>query len=422
MSRLISPSLSPNVSIRDVFFAIEMCVQPWCWYDKSYVTTLRDLCAKIICVQPEQVFPVISARAGLSFVVSELEISTGDEVILQVFTCVAVVNAIQWNGATPIYADIDQETLSMTFDTLAPRVTDRTRAIIIQHTFGLPCPDLEKICAFARERGIMIIEDCAHSLGALVGGKQVGTSGDVSVFSFGRDKIVSSVFGGFVVINEASAAQKFAVRMNTLVPVERAWVLRQLLHPILTSISLLLYDVFSIGKILHKICQELGIISRATSREEKMCGNKPSWVTAPYPGALAYLAIQQIKKLSEMNARREEIARAYQNAGLPSVQPFTDGRVWLRYGLRSTSVAKMTEYFRKHNIVLGDWYDQVIAPSEVDLRKAGYTLGLAPEAENVSAHIVNMPVYPRMSNKDVSRVISVYDQYVREYGNTASNQ
>ena len=74
-------------------------------------------------------------------------------------------------------------------------MTPKTRAIILQHTFGMPA-ELEKARAFAKRNNIFLIEDCAHSFGVIIDGKMLGNEGDASFFSFGRDKVLSSVFGG----------------------------------------------------------------------------------------------------------------------------------------------------------------------------------------------------------------------------------
>ena len=120
-------------------------------------------------------------------------IGEGDEVLVQAFTCVAVPNSVLWAQATPVYADIDA-TLNIDPIDVEKKITNRTKAIIVQHTFGIPA-DMDALVALAKKHNILLIEDCAHSLGATYKGKKVGTFGDAAFFSFGRDKVVSSVFG-----------------------------------------------------------------------------------------------------------------------------------------------------------------------------------------------------------------------------------
>ncbi|PIZ45949.1 hypothetical protein CO180_04705 [candidate division WWE3 bacterium CG_4_9_14_3_um_filter_41_6] len=421
MTRLLSPSLSPNVTIKDVWLATKLLFSPWNWYSLKAVLDLTQKFSETVDVSPECVFPVISGRSGISQALSAYNISEGDEVIMQAFNCVAVVNAIQWVKATPIIVDIEQDTLCLSFKQIREHVTPQTKAIILQHTFGLVVPQLEEIVAFAHDNGIMVIEDCAHALGATHHQKSVGTFGDIGIFSFGRDKIISSVFGGIIVVNDPQKVSELRHKITVLQPVNRGWIIKQLFHPIITYVSIVTYTWFGCGKFVHWLFSHTGIISKATSREEKSCGQRPLWTTRAYPGALAVLAMRQLDQLEAMNTRRLEIAHAYAQAGIPCIQPDTSGRVWLRYAVFSERVEQMYAYFLAQHIVLGDWYDQVVAPKQVDLSKTGYQIGSAPHAEEVCAHVVNLPVYQRMSGNDIQRVVSVYDQYRTHYGDKTSN-
>src|SRR5581483_4013141 len=112
----------------------------------------------------------------------------------QAFTCVAVPNSVLWTGAKAIYADID-ETGNLDPKDLEKKITKKTKAVIIQHTFGIAA-NMDAIQKVLKGKKIILIEDCAHALGASYKGKKLGTFGEFAFFSFGRDKVISSVFGG----------------------------------------------------------------------------------------------------------------------------------------------------------------------------------------------------------------------------------
>ena len=136
-----------------------------------------------------------TGRMAFYAILKALGIGEGDEVIIPAFTCVVVPNAIIYAGARPIYADIETERFSLDPAKLVGVITPRTKAIMAQHTFGIPC-FLEEIQKVAEGKGIPVIEDCAHSLGGSLNGKPLGSIGAASFFSMDHTKIVSTISGG----------------------------------------------------------------------------------------------------------------------------------------------------------------------------------------------------------------------------------
>ncbi|MCA9392151.1 DegT/DnrJ/EryC1/StrS aminotransferase family protein [candidate division WWE3 bacterium] len=411
---LISIGFSPNLTREDAVKAAKMLFSQHAWYNKNGVEDLLENLARTFDVDVNNIFPSISGRSATYDALKLFGVGEGDDVVMQAFNCVAVVNSILWTRATPVYADIKKETLNLDLDELKRKVTAKTKAIIVQHTFGLPFDQMDDLMKFAKERGIYVIEDCAHALGAKVNDRYVGTIADAGIFSFGRDKVVSSVFGGALYINSAhpDIVQKAQELYAQKQPVGRGWILKQLLHPVLSYISLQTYSFLSLGKLLHAGFQVLGLLSKATDEAEKSCGPMPNWIDKKYPGALATLASFQLKALVDSNTRRGEIAKMYASAGIVSVQQGVDNqdRIWLRYSVLAENPRKLINRYKRYGIVVGDWYDQVVGPKEIDLSKTGYKQGATPVAEDVSAHVVNLPCYQRMSDVDVEKVIMVYKQ------------
>jgi perosamine synthetase len=126
------------------------------------------------------------------------------EVIVPSFTFVATVNAVHLVGATPVFADVDPVTRNMTVRTIRAVATPRTRAIVLVHFAGQLC-DMDPIMAFARERGIPVVEDCAQALGATYQGRPAGSFG-VGCFSFFATKSMTTGEGGCVTTSDAELA------------------------------------------------------------------------------------------------------------------------------------------------------------------------------------------------------------------------
>lgn len=138
-------------------------------------------------------------------------VTAGDEVITVSHSAVATVAAVEQIGATPVFCDISPVTRGLDPKHLPSLVTKKTRAIVPVHIYGHPV-DIESICAFARERGIKVVEDCAQAHGAKINGKNVGSFGDIAAFSFYPTKNLGAIGdGGGIVTNSAELAQSAGI-------------------------------------------------------------------------------------------------------------------------------------------------------------------------------------------------------------------
>ncbi len=152
-------------------------------------------------------YPFFKGRVALSALLSGLDIGAGDEVVLQGYTCVVVPNAVKYLGAKPVYADIDPDTFNLEPESLQQAITARTRAIIIQHTYGLPAP-VDRLLKIAAERGIPVIEDACHAFGTRYQGRELGTFGVGAFFSSQWSKPITTGLGGWAVVNDPALRQK----------------------------------------------------------------------------------------------------------------------------------------------------------------------------------------------------------------------
>jgi dTDP-4-amino-4,6-dideoxygalactose transaminase len=142
-------------------------------------------------------------RVALYAILKALGIEKQDEVAIQGFTCIAVPEAVMAAGARPLYIDVESDGVNMKAKDLSDKITSRTRAIVVQHTFGIPA-DMDGITAVAHKYGIPIIEDCCHTLTSTYKGKRVGTFGIASFYSFEWGKPIVVGIGGSALINNAN--------------------------------------------------------------------------------------------------------------------------------------------------------------------------------------------------------------------------
>ena len=139
---------------------------------------------------------------ALDVALKALGIGPGDEVIVTPRTFIASVSCVVNAGAVPVFADVDRDSGNISPATIAPRITDRTRAVIAVHLAGWPC-DMDEIMALAAQHNLAVIEDCAQAHGAMVGDRHVGSIGHVGAWSFCQDKIMTTGGeGGMVTTND----------------------------------------------------------------------------------------------------------------------------------------------------------------------------------------------------------------------------
>lgn len=410
-------SLSPNTSSRDIRLAWKLLLSPSRWLRGNSLSELEGAfrsdyqAAEAVCFD--------SGRSALLALLKSFGVGAGDEVLLQAYTCVVVPNAIRYAGATPVYVDIQANTFNMDVAGLEAKITPRTKVILVQHTFGLPA-DMPAIMLIAQRHHLIVIEDSAHALGATIaterGQQKVGTFGDGAVFSFGRDKVISSVFGGMAVMRDPKVGERLRKFQQGLPLPTKRWVVQQLLHPILFSLIIPLY-FWQIGKVLLVLFQKPGLLSSAVYACE-ISGECHSSMPKQLPNAQATLALDQYRRLDTFNARRRDIAARYDaeitdSVGTKPAQPAGYGHCFLRYTVQTAERERLIQAAKKNAIQLGAWYDQAIVPGRADYAALGYTRGSCPVAERVAALSLNLPTYPRMREEEVTRVIECLNSNVQ---------
>jgi perosamine synthetase len=443
MIKPVSISLSPNTEKDDVSLAFLLLWQSWRWKgspsthstgsgqaNSGQVAYLENEFKNYLGVKYAISFN--SGRSSLMAILSAIKgislADARDEVLLQAFTCNAVPNPVIWSGLKPVYVDINEQTFNIDVEDLKRKITSRSRAVIVQHTFGLPA-EMDKIVKICQENNLILIEDCAHSLGATYKkpasvesfgvAKKVGTMGQISFFSFSRDKVISSVYGGMVVTNDDKLAEKIRNYQEKIGYPSSGWILQQLLHPILMNWLILpTYKYF--GKYLFVLFQELNILSKAVSLKEKK-GERPNYFPKRLPNALAILAQNQFKKVEKFNTDRKKIADFYYKelANTNYELPITnEGNIFLRFTVKHPQAHEIIRKAWDNNLLIGDWYTAPIAPDYNKLEKIkynkslssisdniGYGVGSCPIAEKLAKITLNLPTHINISEDDARKVV-----------------
>jgi len=413
----ISISLSPNVERDDLKIALNLIIRPWLWRKGKATGELEGQFRQYLGVKYAVSFN--SGRSALMAILEALEIKKGEEILLQAFTCNSAVNPILKKGATPIFVDIDN-TLNLAPLDLMKKISPRAKAVMVQHNFGMPA-QMDEILKICREKNLILIEDCAHALGAKFKGKFCGTFGKAAFFSFGRDKIISSIFGGMAATDDVEIGKRLKNFQEKLDFPSNLWIVQQLLHPILVNYLVLpAYGLNQyLGRILIGFFHKVLLLSKAVYGKEKM-GEIPGHFPKRLPGALSILALNQFKKLARFNEHRRTIASLYEKElkkfNLPLSQfPSDKEPVFMRYPvLIERKTDEILKEARQKGFFLDDgWRKSVVVPPDTSIKKMNYLPGTCPRAEKVAQTILNLPTHINISRLEARKIV----EFLRKFNN-----
>ncbi|PJC79868.1 hypothetical protein CO009_03180 [Candidatus Shapirobacteria bacterium CG_4_8_14_3_um_filter_35_11] len=344
---------------------------------------------------------VEKGRDGMQLLIKALDLKSDDEVLVQAFTCSVVPMAIMTVGAKVVYVDID-DNYNMDLVDLKKKITSKTKLVVVQHTFGMPVK-MDELREVVGEK-IKIIEDLAHGLGNEYKEKKLGTWGEAAILSFGRDKVISGVWGGAVLANE-NVIKKIKKMTENLSVRDKIWVKGQVDYVLLMELVMKYYS-FGIGKLMHWWAKKDNWFDQPLSKMEK--NGKSEKIYKNLPDELVCIIDHQWNKLNKYIERRKIIAKKYADA---LGEEYNDNCSYLRYSVEVYNPNSLREFAASKNIFLGDWYNQVISPKSIDPKIFGYKWGSCPVAEKTSQRIVNLPTNPRLSNQEIDRVISIIKEW-----------
>lgn len=293
-----------------------------------------------------------------------LNIGKGDEVIVQGNTYIASVMGITMNGAIPVFVEPD-EYYGIDADKIEEKITDRTKAVLVVHLYGMPC-QMDKIVKLCKKYNLKLVEDCAQSHGACFDGKMTGTFGDVGCFSFYPSKNLGA-FGdaGAVVVNDERLAEEFKIYRN--------------------------YG--SEKRYYNKVVG-------ANSRLDEM--------------QAGFLRVR-LPYLDIMNAEKEKIAKRYteeiknSKIVLPKIRENATA-VWHQYVVRCEERDRLIEYLNEKGV--GTIIHYPIPPHLSEAYQSlGHKEGFLPITEKYANTVLSIPMYNGMTEEEVDYVIKMINSF-----------
>jgi len=331
---------------------------------------------------------VNSGTAALHAACFAAGINKGDEVITTPITFVASANCVLYQGGTPLFADIKEDTLNISPEEIRKKITKKTKALMPVDFTGLPV-DLEEIQKIADEKNLIIIEDASHALGATYQGKKIGSISDMTIFSFHPVKHITTGEGGMITTNNEKYYKRLKLFRTHGITKEKD--------------RLLNYE----GPWYYEM-QELGYNYRLTDFQ---CA----------------LGISQLKKIDKIIQRRREIVQKYNcefknmsEIKISQINPADSNPAWhiymIQLNLERLKVGRreIFEALRAENIGVNVHYIPIHLQPYYK-KRFGYRLGDFSKAENYYSRAITLPVFPKMSDKDIDDVVAVVKKVINYY-------
>jgi len=344
-------------------------------------------------------------RMAFFYILKSLQLPPGSEVVFPALTFWVVPELVKVAGFKPIFADVDPKTFNLDPEALERTITPNTRAVVPTHLFGLPC-DMDPILSTARRRGLAVIEDCAHSLGATYRGRPVGTFGDASFFSFQTLKPLNTYGGGMAFVPDEGLASRVAALAAAEPRPEEKRILKRLnlgrLQRIFTRPGVFTLSAFPI----------LWTSSWFKARPDVYLWESirplhplPSGYAERYSNVQAALGLAGLAHLDDWTKDSQDHARVMNEtlAGLPEVLvpyvPPNCSHVYYQYCVYVPDRDALVRRSIRRGIDIETLHADVC--TELPLFQNSWND--APGAKR-AASVVQMPVYAALSDRQVGRI------------------
>jgi perosamine synthetase len=356
-----------------------------------------------------------SGRSALAALLIANGVTPGDEVLVTGLTCEAVIEAVFAIGAEPRWVDIDTTTMSMKPELAEQAISPKTRAIIVQHTFGIPLP-IEKFRDLAKSNNLAIIEDCCLALGSRrQDGSLIGYGEFDAFWSFEMTKSISCGWGGMALVKDpirADAIKSIRDKAGNRSRINSAKALNQ------AGISALCYRPQLSGVLAYVpvAMERIGLFRSSTAQIGGMTA-KTAFESygAAGPDAIWRYLEKQLKRLPTQLER----VRHNNNLSLAALQSvgvevpsdwLADTTILLRIPILVKNRDAFEAHMWRNRVDTARWFESPVSATNTQ-HEYGYSCGTCPVGESVAASISNLPTHSNMSESDVKSATSALAQY-----------
>jgi len=345
-----------------------------------------------------------AGRMGFFALLRALNVKPGDEVIVTGFTCAVMVNAVLRTGAIPVYADISKDTLGTSAQSVEKNISSRTKIIVAQHSFGIPC-EIEEICEISKKYNIFLLEDCALALDSSVNGKKVGLFGDASLFSFDHTKPINSMIGGLICTKDSDLYLKLKgvqkksgeISLSKKTALFNRFLLeRKYCNPRKYGLFQIIDYMYAVyGKVFNR---ESAFLMKDSGSSSKIYDEYP--YPSRMPEFIAFLALNELKRWPSIKRERRRIMNRYidrlraleRTFEMPESY-FKNGVnvIPLRFVFTHPSGVKLRSKMNCFLNVAWVWFKAPIISTTEPIENYGYIVGSCPVSESLNTSIINLP-------------------------------
>ena len=358
-----------------------------------------------------KVYTFWKGRVALYAILKALDIGSGDRVLLPGYTCMVVPSAVMFAGAQPLYADVEAASYNVTLGTLEAALQKcpppRPKAVIIQHTYGIPV-EAAPIIEWARSEGMPVIEDCAHVMGSSYHGAPCGSLGDAAFFSSQWNKPITTGLGGWAVANNQVLAQRLSLVRGSFKNPGLSEV-RKLRLLVAAHQRLLRPKLYWQLMGLYRWLSHLGLVTGSSEKDE-FRNAMPRRYALTMSWFQERLLSRRMVEIETIIRGRGQLAALYERelseAGisLPRIPP-NSSAVFLRYPILVRDKKDFLQKARERRLEVGDWFVSPLHPLEDNWDQFGYHQGTCPVAESLCERVVNLPTLTGDSHGEALRII-----------------
>lgn len=364
---------------------------------------------------------VPQARMGIFLAIKSVIDKTGkDEIVLSPYTIADVINMVVCAGGKPVFCDIEQTTCNISVLEAEKLIGERTAAVMITHLHGIPA-DVNGFVDLCKERDVVLIEDAAQAFGCRIGGKAIGTFGDIGVFSFGRYKNITSFYGGCVVSDNEEFATAIQKDLDSYPPMEKKRVIKRALGCLFKDVLTLpgLFHVFTFPVIWFAKKRNIRFILKKIETEL----DTSLKIALPKAYREAYLPVQaecvlrglgDVDGNSKARIRHAALYHRELNLGEGVVKPpFVDdgSHIYTCYPFQFEFRQELVDHLVNEGCDVAVQHIKNCA----DLESFRNWYRDCPNARRTASSTVMLPTYPSFGENNVRKVCRVINEFVQNY-------